>query len=49
VFHLVFDDRHDGMIGHAALTRTVVVENVTEPKPALLHQVPPGLPFLVGW
>jgi hypothetical protein len=25
------------VIGDAAFTRTIVVQNVTEPKPALLH------------
>jgi hypothetical protein len=37
LFDGVVDHRHDRMIGNAALTRTVVVENVTEPEPALLH------------
>jgi hypothetical protein len=38
LLHLVINHRHDGMIGDAALTRAIVVQNVTEPKPALLHQ-----------
>jgi hypothetical protein len=37
LFHLIFNHRDDGVIGNAALARTVVVQNVTEPKPALLH------------
>jgi hypothetical protein len=37
LFHLVVDHRDDRVVGDAALTRTVVVQNVTEPKPALLH------------
>ena len=37
LLHLVLDHRNHRVIGDAALTRTVVVENVTEPKPALLH------------
>jgi hypothetical protein len=37
LLHLIVDHRHDGVIGDAALARTVVVQNVTEPKPALLH------------
>jgi hypothetical protein len=37
LFHLVVNHRYDGVIGDATLTRAVVVENVTEPKPALLH------------
>src|SRR5262245_25480514 len=32
------DHGDDGVIGHAPLTRTVVVQNVTKPKLALLHQ-----------
>jgi hypothetical protein len=31
------DHGHDGVIGHAPLTRTVIVKNVTETQPALLH------------
>jgi hypothetical protein len=34
---LIFDHGHDGMVGDAALARAVIVQNVTEPKPALLH------------
>jgi hypothetical protein len=37
LLHLVLDHRYHRVIGNAALTRTVVVQNVTEPKPALLH------------
>jgi hypothetical protein len=37
----IVDHRHDRMIGNAALARTIVVENVTEPNPALLHELPP--------
>jgi hypothetical protein len=37
LLHLVVNHRHDSVIGDAALTRAIVVENVTEPKPALLH------------
>jgi hypothetical protein len=29
------------VIGDAALARTVVVDDVTEPNPALLHETPP--------
>ena len=47
LLHLVLDHRDHGMIGDAALARTVVVQNVTEPKPALLHETPPE-PFLSG-
>ena len=34
------DHRHDGVIGDASLTRTVVVQDVTKPRLALLHQPP---------
>jgi hypothetical protein len=36
------------VIGDAALARTVVVQNVTEPKPALLHELPRSGPFGLG-
>jgi hypothetical protein len=44
---IVFDHRDDDVIGDAALARTVIVQNVTEPKPALLHELPRSGPF--GW
>ena len=37
---VVLDHRDHRMVGDAALARTVVVENVTEPKPALIHVSP---------
>jgi len=37
LLHLIINHRHDRVIGDAAFTRTIVVQNVTEPKPALLH------------
>jgi hypothetical protein len=40
LLHVVLDHRHHRMIGDAALARTIVVENVTEPNPALLHELP---------
>jgi hypothetical protein len=42
---LVLNHRHDDVIRNAPLTRTIVVQNVTEPKPALLHELPRALPF----
>src|SRR2546421_304042 len=36
---VVSDHRHDGVIRHASLARTVVVQNVTEPRLPLLHQI----------
>jgi hypothetical protein len=34
---LIFNHGHHGMTGDAALAGTIVVQDVTEPKPALLH------------
>src|SRR6185503_3759168 len=48
LLHLVVDHRDDRMVGDAALTRTVVVQNVTEPKPALLHELPRSRSFSGG-
>jgi hypothetical protein len=38
LLHLVVNHCNDGVIRDAALARAIVVQNVTEPKPALLHQ-----------
>jgi hypothetical protein len=48
LLHLVFNHRDDRMIRDAALARTVVVQNVTEPNPALLHELPRSDAFRVG-
>jgi hypothetical protein len=48
LFHLVINHRDDGVIRDAALARAIVVKNVTEPKPALLHQIFPRSRFLSG-
>jgi hypothetical protein len=45
---VVLDHCDNDVIGDTALARTVVVENVTEPKPALLHEPPPGRSFRLG-
>jgi hypothetical protein len=37
LLHLLINHGDHDMIGDAALTRTIVVQNVTEPEPALLH------------
>jgi len=37
LLHLVINHGNNRVIGDAAFTRTIVVQNVTEPKPALLH------------
>jgi hypothetical protein len=38
LFHILANHRDDGVVRNAALARTVIVENVTKPKLALLHQ-----------
>ena len=48
LLHLVLDHGDDRVIGNAALARTVVVKNVTEPNPALLHELPRSFYLLVG-
>jgi hypothetical protein len=40
LLHVVLDHRDHRVIGDAALARTIVVQNVTEPNPALLHELP---------
>jgi len=47
LLHVVVDHGDHRMIGDAALARTIVVKNVTEPNPALLHKYPGAL-SLVG-
>jgi hypothetical protein len=37
LLHRVFDHGDHRMVRDAALSRTVVIQNVTEPNPALLH------------
>jgi hypothetical protein len=48
LLHVLFDHGDNHMIRDAALTRTVVVENVTEPNPALLHELPRSDAFRWG-
>lgn len=36
----VLNHRDDGVVGHAPLTRTVIVDGVTDPQPALIHETP---------
>src|SRR5262245_32799565 len=40
LFYAVVDHRDDGVIGDTALARTVIVQHVAGPKPALLHALP---------
>ena len=40
LFDAIVDHRHDGVIRDTALARTVVVQHVAGPKPALLHALP---------
>jgi len=49
LLHLVLDHGDHRMIGDPALARTVVVKNVTEPNPALLHELPRSFVSLVGF
>jgi len=37
---VIVDHRHDGVIRNTALARTVIVQHVAGPKPALLHALP---------
>src|SRR5438128_217484 len=46
---VVFDHRHDGVVRHASFARTIVVQNVTETQPALLHSRSPELCLMMGW
>jgi hypothetical protein len=41
LFDVLFNHGHDGMVGDAPLTRTVIVQYVTETQPALLHRSTP--------
>jgi hypothetical protein len=34
----IADHRHDGVVRHAPLARTIIIQNVTQPKLALLHK-----------
>jgi hypothetical protein len=38
VFHVVANHRDHDMIGESSLARAIVVQNVTKPRLALLHQ-----------
>jgi hypothetical protein len=40
LLHRVINHRNDRVIRDTALARTIVVDNVTEPNPALRHEVP---------
>jgi hypothetical protein len=40
LFDVVVDHRHDGVISNAAFARTIIVQHVAGPKPALLHAFP---------
>ena len=40
LLHVSADHGDDDVVRHPSLARTIVVENVTEPKPALLHELP---------
>jgi hypothetical protein len=40
LFDVIVDHRHDGVIRDPALARTIIVQHVAGPKPALLHALP---------
>jgi len=39
-FDVLVDHRDDGVVGNTTLARTVVIQHVTRPWPALLHALP---------
>ena len=39
LLHIGADHRNDCVVRHAAFARTIIVQNVTKPKLALLHQI----------
>ena len=41
----VVNHRDDGVVGHAPLTRTVIIDGITDPQPALLHETPGNGPL----
>jgi hypothetical protein len=45
LLHVRTNHCHDSVVGHAAFTRAVIVQNVTKPKLALLHQTLPKEPL----
>jgi hypothetical protein len=45
---VVLDHGDDDVVGDTALARAVIVQNVTEPKPALLHELPRKRVLSVG-
>ena len=46
LLHRVFNHRDDRVIRDSPFARTVIVHDVTEPKPALLHELPRNCFFL---
>jgi hypothetical protein len=45
LLHVGANHCHNCVVGHAAFTRAVIVQNVTKPKLALLHQTLPKEPL----
>jgi hypothetical protein len=45
LLHIRTNHCHNSVVGHAAFTRTIIVQNVTKPKLALLHQTLPKEPL----
>jgi hypothetical protein len=48
LLHLIVDHGDDGVIGDTSLAWTIVIDDVTEPKPALLHEALPEVRILSG-
>jgi hypothetical protein len=45
LLHILFDHGNDGVVRHTSFARAIVVQNVTKPKLALLHQSLPKEPL----
>jgi hypothetical protein len=48
LLHVRPNHRDDGVVRQPALARTVIIQNVTKPKLALLHQLTPDGSSLAG-
>src|SRR5262245_11713579 len=49
LFDVFLDHGDNRVVGDAALTWTVIVENVAQTQPALLHSLLPDIPVWCGW
>jgi len=48
LLHVLSDHRDDGVVGDTSFARTVIIENVTKPRLALLHLKSPEGTSLAG-